>query len=118
MQLATGQKEATVEITPECVKIFTRGMFSKKTLFKFEICKALSAREAPTPRLLMLMAPELNGEMLYINCERRGVFKGAIAAFVKEQDEAVAAAAAAASGGGGGGGGGDGGGGGWGPSGW
>ena len=89
------------------VKIFTRGMFSKKTLYKFEVSKALRVNEAPTPKLLMLIAPELNGEMLYINCDKRGVFKGAVAAFVKEQDVVVADT-------GGGGGGGDG----WGPSGW
>jgi hypothetical protein len=102
-----GGKDATVEITPDVVKIFTRGMFSKKTLYKFEVSKALRVNEAPTPKLLMLIAPELNGEMLYINCDKRGVFKGAVAAFVKEQDVVVADT-------GGGGGGGDG----WGPSGW
>ena len=44
----------------------------------------LSVQEAPTPKLMMLMAPELNGEMLYINCDKRGVFKGAVTAFQKK----------------------------------
>ena len=108
-----GGKDAKAEVTPEGVKIFARGkgMFATtKILFKFELTKRLSAREAPTPKILMLMAPELNGEMLYINCEKRGVFKGAIAAFLQEQEDAAAAAA----GGNDGGGGDDA----WGPSGW
>jgi len=111
-----GGKDAKVEITPNGVKIYARstGMFKKtKILYTFALTKSLSAREAPTPKILMLMAPELNGEMLYLNCEKRGVFKGSIAAFLKQKEEEEAAAA------GGGveedsGGGGDG----WGPSGW
>ena len=111
-----GGKDAKVEITPNGVKIYARstGMFKKtKILYTFALTKSLSAREAPTPKILMLMAPELNGEMLYLNCEKRGVFKGSIAAFLKQKEEEEAAAA------GGGveedsGGGGDG----WGSSGW
>ena len=49
---------------------------------------------------------DIANRWLYINCDKRGVFKGAVAAFVKEQDVVVADT--------GGGGGGDG----WGPSGW
>ena len=106
-----GPKDAKVEITPELVRIYGRGMFSTKTLFKFAMASSLKVKEAPTPKLLMLMgAPELNGEMLYINCDKRGVFAGAVAAFLKEQTEAAAEA-----GGGDGGGGGDDG---WGSSGW
>ena len=107
-----GSKDALAEITPEHVFIFyaTKGMFGgskKKTMYKFEMQKKLSVQEAPTPRLMMLMAPELNGEMLYINCDKRGMFKGAVAAFQKKLKVETSASGT-------GGGGGDG----WGPSAW
>ena len=84
-----GSKDAVAEITPSHVFIYyaTKGMFGgkkKKTMYKFEMRQSLSVQEAPTPKLMMLMAPELNGEMLYINCDKRGMFKGAVIAFQKK----------------------------------
>ena len=105
-----GSKDAVAEITPDHVYIYyaTKGMFGgskKKTMYKFEMHKRLSVQEAPTPKLMMLMAPELNGEMLYVNCDKRGMFKGAVVAFQKKLKAIVAQS-------------GDGGDDGWGPSAW
>ena len=66
------------------------GGSKKKTMYKFEMHQRLSVQEAPTPKLMMLMAPELNGEMLYINCDKRGMFKGAVLAFQKKLKKSVA----------------------------
>lgn len=90
-----GSKEAVAEITPDQVFIYyaSKGMFGgskKKTMYKFEMHQRLSVQEAPTPKLMMLMAPELNGEMLYINCDKRGMFKGAVLAFQKKLKKSVA----------------------------